>query len=48
MLIANDGYLYFNANQLHRQADYHDGKDLRERPYSLFRVKIDGKPVSLH
>jgi len=28
-------------------ANYHDGKDLREKPYSLFRVKVDGKPVRL-
>lgn len=45
--IASDGYLYFTANQLHRQADYHDGQDLRVKPYSLFRVKIDGTPVRL-
>ncbi len=45
--VADDGYLYFTANQLHRQPDYHDGKDLREKPYSLFRVKIDGTPVML-
>lgn len=47
LAVANDGYLYFIANQLHRQADYHEGKDLREKPYSLFRVKIDGTPVQL-
>jgi hypothetical protein len=23
-------------------ADYHEGKDLREEPYSLFRLAIDG------
>jgi len=39
--------LYFIANQLHRQSDYHDGKDLRGKSYSLFRVKIDGAPVQL-
>jgi len=47
MSVAGDGYLYFTANQLHRQADYHNGKDLRVKPYSLFRVKIDGTPVLL-
>ena len=45
--VAADGYLYFIANQLHRQARYHEGKDLRKKPYSLFRVRIDAKPVSL-
>jgi sugar lactone lactonase YvrE len=45
--IAADGYLYFIANQLHRQARFHNGKDQREKPYGLFRVKIDAKPVEL-
>jgi len=44
--VADDG-LYFIANQLHRQPNYHDGRDLRVKPYSLFRVKVDGKPVRL-
>jgi sugar lactone lactonase YvrE len=47
MSLADDGYLYFTANQLHRQPDYNDGHDLREKPYSLFRVRIDGTPVRL-
>lgn len=45
--VASDGYLYFTANQLHRQPRYHEGKDLREKPYSLFRTRIDAKPVRL-
>jgi sugar lactone lactonase YvrE len=47
MSVASDGYLYFTANQLHRQAQFHDGEDLREKPYSLFRIKIDAGPVHL-
>ncbi len=47
MSLANDGYLYFTSNQLHRQKNYNYGKDLRVKPYSLFRVKVDGTPVSL-
>jgi sugar lactone lactonase YvrE len=47
MSVATDGYLYFTANQLHRQARYHEGKDLRQKPYTLFRVKIDAQPVLL-
>jgi sugar lactone lactonase YvrE len=47
MSVANDGYLYFTANQLHRQAGFHEGVDLREKPYTLFRVKIDAGPVAL-
>jgi sugar lactone lactonase YvrE len=47
LAVATDGYLYFTANQLHRQARFHNGVDQRERPFSLFRVKIDGTPVRL-
>ena len=42
---ANDGYLYVTANQLHRQARFNKGKDLRVRPYTLFRILIDAQPV---
>lgn len=45
--VASDGYLYFTANQLHRQPTYHNGKDLRVKPYSLFRTRIDASPVRL-
>jgi sugar lactone lactonase YvrE len=45
--MAHDGYLYFTANQLHRQAQFHDGRDLREKPYVLFRLKVDARPVLL-
>jgi sugar lactone lactonase YvrE len=45
--LAADGYLYFTANQLHRQAQFHGGKDLRRKPYALFRVKVDAGPVLL-
>ena len=45
--LANNGYLYFISNQLHRQKGYNYGKDLRVKPYSLFRVKVDGTPVLL-
>lgn len=45
--VAANGYLYFTANQLHRQKTYHNGKDLRQKPYVLFRTRIDARPVSL-
>jgi sugar lactone lactonase YvrE len=45
--VARNGYLYFMANQLHRQSLFHGGKDLREKPYTLFRLKIDAGPVLL-
>jgi sugar lactone lactonase YvrE len=44
MSLASDGYLYFTANQLERQPQFH-GKDLRQRPYVLFRVKVDGSRI---
>jgi sugar lactone lactonase YvrE len=47
LALATDGYLYFTANQLHRMARFHRGKDLRERPYSLFRVQVKARPVLL-
>jgi sugar lactone lactonase YvrE len=45
--LARNGYLYFIANQLHRQPNYNYGKDLRQKPYSLFRVKVNASPVQL-
>lgn len=45
--VAMDGYLYVTANQLHRQARYQKGKDLRRKPYTLFRIRIDAQPVLL-
>ena len=40
MSVAADGYLYVTSNQLHRQAKYQEGTDLRVYPYHLFRVRI--------
>ncbi len=45
--VAADGYLYVMANQLHRQANYQKGRDLRRKPYTLFRVRIGAQPVLL-
>lgn len=47
MSVASDGYLYVTANQLHRQASYQGGQDLRAYPYALFRVAIDAGRVAL-
>ncbi|MCJ1701198.1 major royal jelly family protein [Rathayibacter festucae] len=47
MSLATDGHLYVTANQLHRQADYQGGTDLRTYPYSLFRLAVDAGPVLL-
>jgi sugar lactone lactonase YvrE len=45
--VATDGYLYFNCNQLERQSRFHGGMDLRQKPYFMFRVRIDSGPVKL-
>jgi sugar lactone lactonase YvrE len=46
--IATDGYIYVMANQLHRQARFsREGKDLRRKPYTLFRIRIAVQPVLL-
>ena len=43
--IGPDGYLYFIADQLHRQAVFRGGQDQRQKPYSLMRLKIDASPA---
>lgn len=43
--LAADGYLYFTANQIERGAVFHDGHDLRQKPYALFRLKVDGTRI---
>ncbi|HEY0486801.1 MAG TPA: L-dopachrome tautomerase-related protein [Mycobacteriales bacterium] len=47
MSVATDGYLYLTANQLHRQAKYQGGQDLRRTPYLLVRTRIGAGPVLL-
>ncbi|HEY6536317.1 MAG TPA: L-dopachrome tautomerase-related protein [Candidatus Nitrosocosmicus sp.] len=47
LCLAMDGYLYVMSNQLHRQSRYNKGRDLRRKPYTLFRIKVDAKPVLL-
>lgn len=45
--LASDGWLYFTANQLHRQAAFQGGQDRRVPPYVLFRVQVHAAPVRL-
>ena len=45
--LARDGYLYVTANQLHRQPRYNKGKDLRVKPYTVFRIRVNAQPVML-
>jgi sugar lactone lactonase YvrE len=43
--LAADGHLYFTANQIERGAIHHAGQDFRQKPYVLFRVKVDGSRI---
>ena len=44
--LATDGSLYVTANQLHRQARFNkEGRDLRRKPYTLFRINVDARFV---
>ena len=47
MSLADDGYLYVNANQLNRQPTMHDGKDERVKPYTMYRLQTGQRPVRL-
>jgi sugar lactone lactonase YvrE len=47
MSLSDDGYLYVTANQLYNQPSMHNGKDLRQKPYTLFRIKLNAKPIRL-
>jgi sugar lactone lactonase YvrE len=40
---APDGFLYFTCNQLNRQKQYHQGRDLRQQPYLLLKYPIGSK-----
>lgn len=44
--LAADGYLYFTANQLERQPAFNNGEERRQKPYVLFRTRVDGKRIS--
>lgn len=46
--VGPDGWLYFTVNQLHRQAGFHGGKDMRQKPYALMRVRINAAPAPMH
>jgi sugar lactone lactonase YvrE len=46
MSLGADGFLYFTANQLDRMARFHDGNDLRQPPYVLFKLKVDATRIS--
>lgn len=41
MSIAADGYLYHTENQINRMGIFNYGRDLRVKPYYLFRTRIE-------
>jgi sugar lactone lactonase YvrE len=43
--LAANGFLYFTANQIERGGAFHNGHDLRQKPYVLFRVTVDGARI---
>jgi len=43
--LAANGYLYFTANQIERSLGFHNGQDLRVKPYLLFRFRVDAKRI---
>ncbi|MFF4062617.1 L-dopachrome tautomerase-related protein [Streptomyces sp. NPDC001668] len=45
--VASDRHLYATANQLNRMSLFHEGEDLRRKPYLLVRLPIDAGPVRL-
>lgn len=45
--VSHDGHLYISVNQLDRGGQFHDGSDLRQPPFALFRIPIQGGPVKL-
>jgi sugar lactone lactonase YvrE len=42
-LTLHGDQLYITSNQLARQPNFHEGKDLRKPPYVLFRLQVEGR-----
>jgi len=40
LAVGPDGFLYVVANQLHRQASFHGGNDMRRPPYLVARIPL--------
>ncbi len=45
--LASDGWLYCNAAQVQRRAEYHGGEDRQRPPYDLFRIRVDAGPAAV-
>ena len=46
--VANDGYVYFTANQIWRLPLEYPGTDRRVKPYVLFRAKMPGNATKVN
>jgi sugar lactone lactonase YvrE len=45
MAVGPDGYLYVTSSQHNRGPGFHGGRDLRQRPFTLYRIRISTGPV---
>jgi sugar lactone lactonase YvrE len=45
--IASDGFIYVTSSQHDRRVQFHDGLDLRKRPFALYRAPTGSRPVML-
>lgn len=45
--LAADGWLYVNAAQVQRRAEFRGGGDQQKPPYDLFRLRIDAGPAAV-
>jgi sugar lactone lactonase YvrE len=43
--ITPDRWLYITAAQVNRSPDYNNGRDLRQPPYAILRMRIDADPA---
>jgi sugar lactone lactonase YvrE len=44
--LAADGWLYVNAAQVQRRAEFRGGDDRQKPPYDVFRLRIDAGPAA--
>jgi sugar lactone lactonase YvrE len=45
--VAADGFIYVTSSQHDQRPQFHDGRDLRQRPFALYRAAIGSGPVVL-
>jgi hypothetical protein len=43
--LGPDRLIYISDSQLNRAPQYNAGRDLRQRPYALYRAAIDADPA---